>query len=725
LLDFFNGEKGTVNSFNVVTDANGKAEFTYTAPADLSDLNGTILTFKMDNYRSKEVNATLLVSAATIQKPKIRVDAADSSITVSEDGESVTVRILAFDGNNQALDTGSILVRYPDEIVDNNVSGGYFIQREVPIANGEALFTYNGPDPLINIGSLNFDFIYKEDSTVTTVLTVKYLPHVATVLLDETQRTVTLNKEVININAQVINEDNVPYPDGNVTIAYPNDVREGRDIGSFANSTVAVVNGEASFVYTAPANLDENTSDMIFRFYHSSDPSGGAELNISIRPEANQTIFTNYSLNSSLSDGTVTMDLNSSKLMSFYVEDANGNLVSDDNMTEMNISVLNPNLATIEDTLGHKGTAIGIEDSNNVSVNAKSKTITGIVPIKVDARFYDVNNNEQNLSRVFNVVVLSGPPSAMSLSYAGTVQDSEHAKFVENWVLTVTDKYNNLVNTNPAVSMGMLAGYAQTGTDTSNNIANYLYFDPANGADINGTTDEINASKNVFANVDPTREYLVTFGNGYVYDASGKWDVQTTGDDKILSLVDDYNGSDVSGLGFAVGNNYRADRCAGGEWVGNVYPKDNNYILGDTGSMILQVSYDYYLVGKSVMLWANLVGSNGNNIKRVGESKKISLRGNGLEAEEYNFSKGFEGVVRLNVSVKDTVEYYYNANFGYHVEVNADDANWTVIGDSMRDGNITDCSLNSGVGYVDINFTSPSGSAGTVKLTNVLTKHEF
>ena len=125
------------------------------------------------------------------------------------------------------------------------------------------------------------------------------------------------------------------------------------------------------------------------------------------------------------------------------------------------------------------------------------------------------------------------------------------------------------------------------------------------------------------------------------------------------------------------------------------------------------------------MLWANLVGENDNEEVKIGQAQKITLRGKGLLSDNYKFAQGFNGVVRLNVWIDEANVLYKNANFGYAVEVTADDANWTISDTSMSAKTVDDCTANSGVAYVDVNFTSPSGSAGTVSLVNVLVGNEF
>jgi hypothetical protein len=554
---------------------------------------------------------------------------------------------------------------------------------------------------------------------------------VITVILPVSSSVLTTNNEIVNISVRVFDSANNPYSTGTITKINPSDVLEGRDVGTFDKITSTIVNGIATFVYTAPDRLDENTSNISFAFYHDSNSSNVKIYTMSIVPEANQTVLTNYTLQTS-NPNDVTVGLESSKLLSYTVYDSNNNQLDNTVMKSMKMTSLNPSLATLEDTAGNTGTTITILNKNNVTVNINTNTISGIVPLKVDATFDDVNGNEQNLTKIFNVLVLSGPPSAMSLSYAGTDAASKknQAKMLEKWVLTVTDKYNNLVNTNPAVSMGMLAGYTQSSAAVSN-VANYLYYLPSIGnGTLDGAIDNFTTPAGAFGNVDQTNEYLVTFGNGYTYNASGKWDINTNSN-TVLDLVDDYNGTTTSGLGYAVGNNYRQDACQEAvEWVANVYPEASNYIVDGNGSLILNVEYDYYLVGKDTVLWVNLTGlqNSDGSIVRLGEAKKITLRGTGLTGGTYAYSAGYVGTVRLLITITDTIEYYRNANFGSDITVTGDGTVWSVTGTSMLQ-NITSCvdgaaNNTGGVAYVDVTVTA-SPSAGEIKLTNVLPRDEF
>ena len=576
----------------------------------------------------------------------------------------------------------------------------------------------NNSDSPISDSNTNTSEIAPPEGNITDPAVTVILPTSSTVL--------TTNNQVVTIDVRVFDSANNPYSEGTVNLINSPDVINGRDVGTFDKYKSTLTNGIATFTYTAPDDLSKDTSNIYFGFYHSSDSTKVKQYTMSIVPEVNQTIVSTYELRSSNPDD-VKMPLESIKSISYSVYDSNDAKVEDSQMKSITVTTLNPSLGLLSDSLGNDNNEKLTQlDKNSMTINLHSNTISGLIPLKVEARFIDANGDEQNLSKVYSVVVLSGPPTAFSLSYAGTSQDDSKAKFIEHWVLTATDKYNNLINTNPTISTGMIAGYAQSSAATQTNAGNYLYANTSHGGSIaNATPDEFHAPVDIFANVDFDHDYMVTFGNGYTYDASGKWNIDPNSD-SVVNLSEEYEGEDVSSIGFAVGHNYRQDRCRDAEeWLGNVYPQGNNFILDANGSAILEVQYDYYMVGKDVMVWVNLTGSADNKITRVGEARKVTLRGNGLTGESVSFGKGFSGIIHLEIHVTDTAEFYRNANFGYKVEVSADDAPWEIAGDSMSDGGITNCSLNNGVAYVDVNITSPAGSAGTVSIVNVLVSDEF
>lgn len=514
---------------------------------------------------------------------------------------------------------------------------------------------------------------------------------ISVILPADASSEITTNNEIVNIELTVLNDKNNHHSEGSVKIVYPEEIREGRDIGYFLPLELTPVEGKVLFVYNAPSNISKDDTDLVFKFYHDSNPSDLQSYRISFNPSPNQTFATSYEIRQSGSN--ISMGLESNKLLSYSIYDANNNLVPKSEIELITITSLNLSIGALSDDENVEVQTISKSNENPMNVRIVSDTQSGLVPIQIEATIQG-----QKISLTSSVMVFSGPPSAISLSYSGTlipntalncntngVQPAEgpnyceeyvlatsHAKKIEKWVLTVTDRYNNLVNTNPTISTGMLAGYTQSSAATAHGTE-YLYYTPSEGQGVLRSDSTFEVPFSPFSNVDINNDYLVLFGNGYTYDASGKYDIGSIENSK-LNLVDAFSGLDTSDLGFAIGHNYRQDPSIEGvEWIGNVYEENNLYQIGDSGSAIINVEYDYYLTGKDVILWTNVIGKNyvDDSTVRIGEAKKITLDGPSISPNVTDVQIGrYETrLVTFYAIIDETEEFYRNANFIGTVEV--------------------------------------------------------
>jgi len=967
-----------------------------------------------------------------------------SSITITKDNEEVEILVLAFDENNQSLNTGTIIVTYPSEIITGSVDGGRFETQEMAVVNGEAKFKFLGPSKLVGINDLIFQFGYKEDATVPKKnLTVSYTPDIPNLVLPSNEFNLTTNSQSVDIEINVLSSlTNAAYNEGNISVIYPEDIKNGIDVGYFEDTTVDIVNGKATFRYVGPKNLkslvDENVSSSTFWFYHSSYYNKDNNITFKYNPDPNNVILEDYNITSTLSGTNLSMGLESTKNISFYLKNDTGELVADENVTSIEVKLLNPALGDLKDSAGTVDKNITVSHKNTVGLSLISKTLSGVIPIKVIASFFDVNSAPKTIEQVFNVIVLSGPPTALSISYVSTSQDIDTAKFKEKMNVLLTDKYNNPVNSSPGLSVSLISGYhndesgplgymfhsegatidtdklkvpqgivtkvevnssgfgylkapkvslsggdgnfdaqavltskgsvyavhllntgsgytqepqvsingagsgfsaiaelntsngtiqsitvsnggdgytvpptvsgiggtgldatavlKSTGTiksytvqnggsnfnvgdqlkiwgdgfgavikvtkvDANGTITNdgltifnkgsgytYANIDTTeleDGTDINDTSVRVDltigysidkvvvndggsgytgtginfsaeagatpaiasavlmyplsrvtvqnggygydgsstitiegdgtgafavadvryyvdyisinnggtgyvdksaiivdnngsggsglsAQVRVFENfnsVDISNEYLGTFGDGYTYAASGKWDFNAIASNE-LTLTDTYEGNVTSGLGFAIGNNHRQDRCISGrEWVCTAE------IIGDplfdaNGLASFEVIYDYYMTAKDIVMMVNLVGAQNdiNKTIRLGEAIKHTLRGNGIEAPEITIPGGVSyATYRIYITLQNTAEPLRNANFTYTVSA-TDGITIHSVTDSMDLG-IDECGTDSngnrleGRAYVDI--TVSSIAVGTVKLENLVIAKEF
>jgi len=491
----------------------------------------------------------------------------------------------------------------------------------------------NSDSPAISGGSSSGN-TGGDQGTIDTNVTV--VPK--TVLIFESNKLVsdvniTQNSEKRTFEVQVWGSNNQPYDGGNVKIAYPVDtIQNGIDVGSFTNYVVPCVNGKAAFEYTAPSNISGRSDSFSFGFYHDNSASSAPVKYVTFHmrpPSGTQPVVTTYTMEVLPTNDDGTLALETIKEFTVKVVDADGNEIGeqDGNYTITNLS---PTIADLVDINNTRTDFLSITNTSRANFRLESATVSGAVPIKITVQFKDANGNIQSLERTINQIILSGPPTAISISYAGTAQDSAHAKFIDKMVITATDKYFNRVNIHPAVSASLIAGYTRDATTN-----NRLYFTPngSSTASLSASTNTVSVSGGVdLSNVDPYNDILATYGSGYKFESSGKWDFNTSyapTSTNILGLKDDIN-KDESALGYAIGHNFREEVCnPGTPWLGMINYENGQTKLDENGMAIIDINYDYYLVGKDVVLAVNIIGSDANHssITRIGQSQVNETQG--------------------------------------------------------------------------------------------------
>ncbi len=524
----------------------------------------------------------------------------------------------------------------------------------------------------------------------------------------------------------MFDSNNVPVQSGNVNIIYPTEVASGVVVGNFSPTTSVILNGIATFNYTGPDDLlsliKAGYSGTSFEFYYENDITKAVKLSITYDPDPDQIVITSYKILFQPQNGSLTMSLKEIKPFSIAIVDKDNNLVADANINELNISLENIAIASLMDSSGNKSSTLNYTSQNNITASLISSTISGLIPLHVSGSFIDVNNNTVKVEDTFNIIVQSGPPTAISLSYIETDQDTSRAKFIEKFAISVTDKYFNPVNTNPNVSVGAIVGYANYDDDKSHRI--FVDSNPLATLDNNS----LNLNQNLIqttSDIDIYNDTLVTFGNGYTYPASGGWDFNEFNTSSIILNDGQFDGNTTANLGYAIGHNFRQDACIlGTEWLGQTKLQDGVTTLDAKGTAVIELSYDYYLVGKDIVLYANIVGQD-NQLDRklkIGEAQKRTLRGHGVEVygdltitTETNTSKIFYAWV------KDTSEPYRNARFEFKTitESGNGEVNSTI---HMP---IEDCNGNNGHAYVEYSITADANSTFGISLENPVISSEF
>jgi hypothetical protein len=704
---------GTFTSMSVSTDELGYATFEYTSPSNLTAVNNSIIKLEAVLYygESSDGNTTSyqeLTQEFILSFKNSGTDNPDDNTTnyyftnastpmqIVETETQYTIKVQLVD-NGFPVSGESVKLKVFSNPSD--IYGSFNAMSATTDSLGYASFSYVSPADIspINNQKLTLTAVLEDDKDITQTFELDFNKTEAVVVSEKpfvvipnSSKTIELNNNsqqaIIPINVYE-GETNSPYSKGTVKVILPAKIVDGVDVGKFESYSVEIENGVASFAYTGPQDLqaliDSGDSSSTFQFYHEDDPTNKKSMTVSYNP-ASEYIPTNYTLEVSSEDGNFTMGIpNQLKTFSVVLKDDKGENVAKEYVTSTEIELQNSFVGKlIEDKLEVTGTTV--TQQNPVTFNVTSNTTSGLIPVEIKVNFKDANDVEKSISKTVNITVYSGPPTAISISYVGVEQDKERGKYIENFAITATDAYNNKVNTSPNIAVGAVVGYAVDGSapsSTETSTTGRIYF--GSDATQKGTITPIGGDKatfsipndgsNRFQYVDPDNDKLVLFGEGYKYEALGKWDF-TLGDTPYeLNLKDDYFGIQRDDLLYAIGNNYRQDPCRddGTEYVG--FAEASSYQLDEEGTAKATFKYDYHLTGKDIMFWVNLTGYQADTGKtvRMGEAKKHTLRGNGLySVPEGGYTlKAYESsYATFSIWHENAPEYYRNANFGWAVE---------------------------------------------------------
>jgi len=583
------------------------------------------------------------------------------------------------------------------------------------------------------------------------------------IVIKNSQKNVTINENSQRVNIRIaVFKNGAPYTQGKVKVTLPSKVLNGADVGLFDTYESNISsNGTATFQYTGPDNLsyliDHGDEESVFGFYHSEN--SGELQNVTVhyeKPADQQPPLRNYSIDVS-TNGDFSMgipDQEKTFTITLEARDDKDEVVdlSQENITNFYIQTTNGLVAQIKDgqyLVDQK--TLPFKASNTVTM--VSKTHSGLVPLKVVVEFDDLNGQHKTLTKIMNIRVMSGPPSAISISYVGTTQDVERAKYIETLAISVTDAYGNKVNTHPNITVGAVVGYTVDGQEASNKESNEtkrlfhgksaIENDHANGmitplddhkAEFSDSTA---ARSNVFKYVNAegrNTDKLLVFGAGKNYEAMGKWDFAKS-DNHTLRLEDNYFGVERTGLYYAVGHNYYQDQCRddGREWIGNT--DSDSYQVDEEGTVTVKYAYDYHLTGKDALIWVNLDGLQPDTGKktRIGEVTKHTLRGTGLEQEPsggYSLQKGVGPDSNVTATFiiwhENAPERYRNAHFSYAIASGSTCGYEKVISSNPFDARTCNNGVSSdGTSYVTFHIWSAPDKGCTFNLDRIMTSREF
>jgi len=776
---------GTLDRATATTNEAGRATFIYTAPEDIGDINGKSiqanLIFTNEDGQQTSTSITITINESTDGVSENYQFRNATSITVGKENESKNISIDLI--NNVGIGIAGKTIQ-----ITNIPSNFGLIDSSIAITNqaGRATFNYTAPDNIDDIDgkttTITLSFIDTDNSsTITEDITIRIKKSTDTIVVDKTLPTIVIPNELREITIKTnsksfdipikVYKDIAPYASGSVSVELPEKVLNGTDVGSFSESTVLVnEQGVALFHYTGPANLksliDNGDTSSTFKFYHNENTAEENRQSLQINYAIADDIYIpiDYELSLTTENNDFSMGIPElQKTFSIVLKDKKGNVIknSDINFTKVHVQTENSLIAQIYDTVNRESVnELTLKNENSTSFIIKSKKLSGIVPLKATVEFIDINKEAKTLSTIINIRVMSGPPSAISISYVGTGQDEARAKYEEKFAISVTDEYGNKVNTRPYISLGAIVGYTvdgkeASGTETNNTKRLFYGRDDISTGNANGVidalADEVVNTTN-FEDTTPARsdvfkyvnaegansDKLVVFGAGKNYEAMGKWDFKKI-DNNTLKIQDDYFGEYRSNLYYAVGHNYYQDQCQddGREWLGST--DSESYQLDEQGTVAISYKYDYHLTGKDALIWVNLNGYQADTKKdtRIGEVVKHTLRGRGLKQVPeggYSLDKGTSGYAHFVIWHENAPERYRNANFahailagstcGYNLVAHS---NWndarTCENGRTIDGNYY--GSHDGGSFLTYFIQAPADKGCSFNITRLLTSDEF
>ena len=740
--NWFDPVNGTLSVYSAKTDASGEAIFTYRAPDALPSGSFNI-TFKLGNATyEKETDMSVVFNVTGGQYSLIN---ATTPITVNYDEELKVISVDVVDQNSVGVQGVDVSITAVNGIQYGSIISASTTQTD---SSGHARFTYKAPSDVNAVDGTSTVVtvsIMDNGTMITQDIVINFNKNntqtskpIVVIGTSYQEINLTQNSQNVEMIIRVFEEgSNNPYTSGNVKVSLPDEVLNGIDVGNFSAYSVPVSStGEAIFNYTGPQDLQTLLNDghtgALFTFSHEENPLQEGNISVVYDLTAGY-VPANYILTTSSTDGNQTMGLNAFKAFTFSLKNDQGQAVADTDITKVTLTSKNTLVGKLIDA-ANSGQLVdtlvfnGADAKNNQSFSVQTSTISGLLPIEVTIEFNDANGDPKTISTIMNIIVLSGPPTAMSIVYAGVEQNSDTAKYIEKFVVTVTDAYNNVVNTQPYIAVGGMVEYAVDGSSatgvrstSSPRLWHGLNDDRGAIEAIGGDKAQFVGSGNVFRYIDLANDKLVVFGSGYVYEALGKWDIDSSNGSDTLQLKDDYFGSTRDNLFYAVGHNNRQDLCSAGvEYIGNV--KAATYQLDENGHAFVEFEYDYHLTGKDIMIWANLTGYQADNghTGRIGEARKHTLRGMGLVSDEVYYVAS-EASVRFTVHHENAAEWYRNGHFGFSTKGTCQVEgilDWSNLHDARDCANTT--------GYVELNVTNQTTSSTcTISIDGIAVSSEF
>jgi len=426
------------------------------------------------------------------------------------------------------------------------------------------------------------------------------------------------------------------------------------------------------YTITAQNKLTYNNTTNIIKFDSGFKPieiDGNITVEKNVSTEDTTTIF-DYGVELRPTDNKPKIKLNSKKRYKLFLFNLDRNeTVQNDRVNSITIrssdpskvKLIDPNNYLIDN--GEPKSELSFSKTNGIDLYIQTYTTSGVVNFEVSANYTNNRGEDYDINTTTSLVILSGEPTAFSINSAGVTYNQETKWFEQKFLISASDKYNNVVNTPSKINVSAMADFSR---DKNGKRILYGKFSNTKGEIITDKETHkaiFKSTTNILDNVDTDRDFLLLFGDVKAYEALGKWSIDPYNNtDNTLELTDLYYGDNHNNLGFAVGHNYYNEICSSEskEWELKIDSTDGTYQLDNEGKTYVTLKFPVYMIGKKIALSVNFSGVK----KRSGE----------VHFETLHSFQGVKAPEAIKIDANTSIPV--TKSFAFEVDTGTEDRFW-------------------------------------------------
>jgi hypothetical protein len=476
-------------------------------------------------------------------------------------------------------------------------------------------------------------------------------------------------------------------------------------VGSFS-AAQATTDGEgkATFTYHSPGSVDTGSTFTV-TYALEDDANVSATITFNIGSGGTTPIDSevvdkiNYAVAFEPADDAYNLGLGMQKSALVKLIDKDGNATIDNSKIQsITVTSQDPTILKLtQENGGAASASITVNNTNNITIQlVADEHNSGLAPLVIRITYTDMNGQSQTLEETFSITVMAGPPTAFSINSAGISYNFDTKQFEHKFLIQAVDNSGNPIASEGIINVSAMAGFAKDDNNRTMLYGRYAKDNDGISATLSSVGDKGQiqlAGITPFdaAHVNVNRAFVAVFGPVDTYEANGKWNIDAILANDALTFGNQYLGGDYTGLGMAVGYNYRDKICSSGyeESVVIVDSTDGSYTLSTEGKAFVTLKFDSYIIGKRTAVLVNMIGYDPGTgeFKRSGEVKFTT------EAfTEYLLGETIDvpkGSVNLPVSIygvidTDTDDEFYLRNSTFSCEVELDGAHIVAPGAAIR-----------------------------------------